>query len=173
MTKKKAKPSEYDHQCAFFAWCERHDARIPELKFIFAIPNGVKLSIGQAVKLKKSGVKRGVVDVFVSVPAHGYHGYYFDFKITGNTLSTEQSSWLASMQGYGYKTGTHYTWFSAAAAVLEYLGFGEYTEELIGDPAQYLKQPRQTRQGGPGDVPRTKTRASTSNRQKPAQTQME
>jgi hypothetical protein len=170
MTRKKAEPSEYDHQCALFDWFSLHETRIPELKYIFATANGIRVTIGVAAKMKRSGMKKGVVDVFVSIPAQGYHGFYFDMKVKGNSLTVDQRLWLAAMQGYGYKTGTFYTWWDAAAAVLDYLGFSEYTPELIGDPAQYVKRTRQTRQDGSGDTARTKTRASTSKRQKPAQT---
>jgi hypothetical protein len=173
MTKKKVEASEYDHQCALIEWCERFKDRIPALGMIFASNNGIRVTIGVAVKMKKAGMKKGVPDLMLPIPSQGYRGFFLEMKIKGNSTTKEQVEWIGNLQYYGYKCSVFYTWWDAAREILIYLGCERYIPELIGDPAQYVKHPRHTRQDGSGEAARTKTRGSTSKPEKGAQTRME
>lgn len=152
MSKKSAQPSEYDHQCALIEWCERFKERIPELGMIFASNNGIRVTMGVAVKMKKAGMKKGVPDLMLALPAQGHCGFFLEMKIKGNSTTDEQCQWIAELQGYGYKCGVFYTWWDAARAILMYIGLADYAGELIGDVAQYeqptakTKSPRKTSQ---------------------------
>ena len=53
--------SEYQQQAVFVQWMR---GKYPSLT-LFAIPNGEIRDIGTAVKLKKSGVKAGVADLYL------------------------------------------------------------------------------------------------------------
>jgi hypothetical protein len=141
---KKGQPSEYDHQCALIEWCERFKERIPELSMIFASNNGIRVTIGVAVKMKKAGMKKGVPDLMLAIPAQGYRGFFLEMKVKGNTTSSEQFEWMDRLQQYGYKCSVFYTWWDAAREILVYLGLADYAPELIGDAAQYIKLPHQT-----------------------------
>jgi hypothetical protein len=172
MTKKKAEASEHQHQAALIHWCDVHKYRVPELGLLFAIPNGGKRSISVAVKLKAEGVQSGIPDLFLPVPRDSdwihdaAHGLFVEMKIRGNSTTKEQAQWIVTLQGRGYASIVCYTGGEAAHHILEYLGLEHMIDELIGDVARYLKHPRQTRQDGSGEAARTKTRASTSKRQK-------
>jgi hypothetical protein len=179
MTRKKVEPSEHQHQAALIQWCDVHKYRVPELGLLFAIPNGGKRSIGVAVKLKAEGVRPGVPDLFLPVPRDSdwihdpAHGLFVEMKIRGNGTTKEQAQWITTLQERGYMCIVCYTWHDAAHQILEYLGLEHMIDELIGDVARYLKQPRQARQDGSGEAARTKTRGSTSKPEKGAQTRME
>lgn len=57
-------PTERDEQCAFVEWLDANG-------YMFtAIPNGGHRHIGQAVKLKKEGVRPGLPDILVLVNTH-------------------------------------------------------------------------------------------------------
>ena len=60
---------EYEHQeqCALMDWARLSEKRYPELKWLFAVPNGGKRSKAVAGKLKASGVKPGVLDLNLPV----------------------------------------------------------------------------------------------------------
>jgi hypothetical protein len=57
------KRSEYDEQVAVFEWALLNENRFPELKLMTGSLNGVRLTIGQAVKAKKTGLKPGFPDI--------------------------------------------------------------------------------------------------------------
>lgn len=84
------------------------------INLLHAIPNGAhlprKLIKGKwvpihAIRLKKEGLKPGVYDLFLPVPANGYHGLYIEVKTPGkiNNRSKEQKEWGNSMDSLGYK----------------------------------------------------------------------
>lgn len=142
---KQTQPSEYDHQVALIAWCETHKARVPELGYLFASNNGIRVTIGVAVKMKKAGMKKGVPDLFLPIPRQGYHGFFIEMKVGKNITSDEQCEWLAVLQECGYRCSIYRSWRDAAAAILSYLDLSHLREELIGDPQQYVKQPKTRR----------------------------
>lgn len=69
---------------------------------LFSIPNGGKRSLLTAVRMKREGVVSGVSDLFLSIPRHGYHGFYIEMKYGKNKLSENQEAFFqeARMQGY-------------------------------------------------------------------------
>lgn len=56
-------PSEHDAQVAIFTWARMSETRLPALQLLFAVPNGARVSIGHARKLKAEGLKAGVPDI--------------------------------------------------------------------------------------------------------------
>jgi hypothetical protein len=133
---------EHSHQVALFMWVavaaqhgiaaawERgsyaapgwtgESKGIPELRLLFAIPNGGQRDIRVAAKLKAEGVKPGVHDLMLPVPRHGLHGLWIEMKKPGGTMSKEQKEWLKSMheQGYGALMCDH--WEKAAQTLTEW-----------------------------------------------------
>lgn len=55
MKLKSQKLSEHQEQCIIFEWAKIMSSQYPELKLLNASLNGVRLSIGQATKAKRSG----------------------------------------------------------------------------------------------------------------------
>jgi hypothetical protein len=63
---------EHGHQTALFMKASQFATRYPELRLMFAIPNGGSRDKREAANLKAEGVKSGVPDVFLPVPRHNY-----------------------------------------------------------------------------------------------------
>ena len=93
----------------------------PEAKFIHAIPNGARVNIGQAVKLKKQGLLSGVPDVFVPLPTFDHHGLYIEFKVPRGKLSQAQKEFSYHCDDYSYLHLVCYSARDAVAAVRKYL----------------------------------------------------
>ena len=94
--------SEYSEQCLIFQWCELQKNKYPELKLLNASLNGVKLTKGQAMKAKRSGMKKGYPDIFLPVPRSNYAGLFIELKYGRNTASKEQKEWLQELSKQGY-----------------------------------------------------------------------
>ena len=54
LAKDALEPSEHDQQCSIFRWADLMLWKFPELKWLRGSMNGVRLTIGQAVKAKKA-----------------------------------------------------------------------------------------------------------------------
>jgi hypothetical protein len=115
--------SESGMQMAFFCWCA--SSGIPELKWIFHIPNGGSRHIAEASKLKAMGVKSGVPDIFLPVIGKWVHkGLWIELKKPKKGIvSNEQQEWLDFLAQQGYATRVCFGWEEAKEAVLEYLGY--------------------------------------------------
>lgn len=124
------KRAEHTIQCAFFEWAGYAKAEHPELKLLFAIPNGGHRYKAVAGKIKAEGVKRGVPDVCLPVPRGGYNALWIEFKTPTGRLTEVQQGWRQRLEQCG---GCYHVCRSAGEAidrVRAYLG-GE-AEEVTG-----------------------------------------
>ena len=103
--------TEHQIQSEYFKILTWNESKYPELKYIFAIPNGGKRHIGVAVKMKREGVRRGVPDLFVpgmleeenSVNITIYLGLFLETKKPKGRQSKEQIEYAKHLQNKGYK----------------------------------------------------------------------
>lgn len=116
----KATP-EHDHQVALFRWAAIHEKVRPELKMLFAVPNGGHRHKAVAGKLKAEGVKAGVEDVFLDVARGGYHGLRIEMKAGKNKPTLEQKDWMARHNAEGYLAIICYGWEEAKKVIERYL----------------------------------------------------
>lgn len=79
-----------------------HLRNYPELTRLHAIPNGGGRSKAEAGRLKAEGVKPGVCDLCLPVPAGGKHGLYLELKKKGGSPKPEQWDWLTYFHRAGY-----------------------------------------------------------------------
>ena len=98
---------------------------IPELAWIFAVPNGGKLGDGRiqarrGAKMKAEGMKAGVSDIMWPIARGGYHGLFIEMKTPKGRVSQEQSEFLAFARAQGYKATVCRSWESAAKVVESY-----------------------------------------------------
>ena len=116
-------PLESLEQRFLFEWAsDMADLKWPELKFMFAIPNGGSRHKIEAANLKKQGVKAGVPDVMLPVPRHGYHGLYIEMKRRrGGTLSRDQKTYIAFLREQGYKVEKCNGFHEAADVIEDYM----------------------------------------------------
>lgn len=98
----KRRDLEHQLQAAVIAKCEESAVSNPLYEMIFAIPNGGKRGKSVAGKLKVEGVKAGVLDLFISVARHGFHGYYLEIKAGDNKPTQKQLEWIRRFREQGY-----------------------------------------------------------------------
>lgn len=73
-------------------------------KIIFAVPNGGKRNLFEALRLKKQGVLAGVPDLFIPEPTKEYHGLFIELKVGKNKLTLAQSEFIGWVHCRGYRT---------------------------------------------------------------------
>jgi hypothetical protein len=113
--------TEHSEHCAIFEWAALQVTRWPEIALMHAIPNGGYRNKAEAGRLKAAGVKRGVPDICLPVPRHGYHGLYIELKVDDNTPSKEQRWYLEQLSKWGYWTCAVWGADSAIATISHYL----------------------------------------------------
>lgn len=120
---RRAEP-EHEEQKSLFYWASLHEARIPELRWLYAIPNGRFRHISEAVKLKAEGVRAGVPDVALDVARGGYHGLRIEMKAPGraSTTSDIQLAWHQFLRAQGYDVRVFDDWRAAWNHLMVYLG---------------------------------------------------
>ena len=116
--------AERKEQISLITWVKYMVHSIPELEMLFAIPNGGSRNIIEAANLKKSGVKSGVPDLFLSVAKSNLHGLYIEMKRPDGkgklTESQKEFQKLAVKYNYGYVICD--SWDIARKEILLYLG---------------------------------------------------
>lgn len=119
---KKLLPTEFEEQRDLFTWASMRPAW-PELKGLFAIPNGgYLLSKAAAGKLKAAGLKKGYPDIGLDVARGGYHGLRIELKRQrGGSVAPEQKEWHERLKEQGYCVHVCNGWQQAAAIIIEYL----------------------------------------------------
>lgn len=100
----KAPVSEYEEQKAFIKWLEI--AHPKHRKCVRLSLNGIPLPRQSAhiviAMAKKSGMVVSEADLFIAVPAHGYHGVFIEMKKDGGVANKQQLEYLAAMRQMGY-----------------------------------------------------------------------
>lgn len=119
------KQLEYQSQCALFEWAASNEKKYPPLALMFASANGGKRNIITAMKLKKSGVKAGVPDIFLACPNKKKAGLFIEMKAGKNKLSDLQKDWHTKLIKAGYAVITCYDWQHAKDMIIGYLSDAE------------------------------------------------
>lgn len=129
MPKKTKKQRECDIQMKFFKLLDEYSLRHEAINWVHSIPYEVRVSIGQARKLKRMGMRKGVADVFVpspkficnseSIPEMIYHGMYLEFKCnTPSWRTKKQSEEQIEFEEYCFSQGYKYVVVSDAEEAL-------------------------------------------------------
>ena len=113
--------SEHDEQKTLFSWAAYANGRFPELKLMFAIPNGGHRHKAVASKMKAEGVKAGVPDIFLPAPRGGYHGLFIEMKYGRNKASQPQLRWIDALAAAGYLAIICYGFEDAQENIISYL----------------------------------------------------
>jgi len=114
--------SEHDEQAAFMEWCGwMSNGLYPELQWMYAIPNGGHRHKATAAKLKDEGVKAGVPDLHLPIPAGPYHGLWIEMKVDKRKPNDNQYAWLDALKELGHKVVVCYGSGEAIAATEAYL----------------------------------------------------
>ena len=115
-------PTEAQEQAWLMAWAKGNEARHPELKLLYHVPNGGSRNKIEAANLKRQGVKSGVPDLCLPVARGRYHSLYVEMKRRERSRITQtQKEWLQELHKYGNLVVVCYGAEEAKAAILEYL----------------------------------------------------
>lgn len=117
---KKAHP-EHDMQVCFIKWCRLSEQAHPELKLLFAIPNGGYRSPVTGAMLKAEGVRAGVPDLGLPISRNGYNGLWIEFKHGKNKPTPAQAEYMALLKANGHAVYVCYSWHAAMDIVKLYL----------------------------------------------------
>lgn len=122
--KKPAAPrQDHEHkaQVELFKWANSATIAYPDLKWLFAIPNGGKRSKATAGRIKAEGGKKGVLDIFLPTARAGWHGLFIEMKHGRNRPTDEQIAFMADMPPRGYLCYVCYSAKAARDCLLAYL----------------------------------------------------
>ena len=114
--------TESDHQKALITWVRLSVRRYPDLKYLYAIPNGGKRHIATAARMKAEGARVGVSDLHLPVPRGTYYGLWIEMKSAKGRLSPEQKEWIEAMLALGHYACVCREWSEARDALVMYLG---------------------------------------------------
>lgn len=121
--KKNIIPTEYREQEMIFEWAQLYSNKYPDLKLLNGSLNGVRLTIGQAVKCKKIGMKKGCPDINLPVVCYPYAGLYIELKrMKGSSTSKDQKWWIARLREQGYRAEIIKGHIEAIKLIKNYLG---------------------------------------------------
>lgn len=119
--------SEDSHQIALFCWASQQYKIYPELRWMFAIPNGGYRNKIEAQRLRAMGVRRGVSDICLPVRRGVYSGLYcelkrpkMDAKREGQA-SDDQKQFGKFVQSQGYGFMVCVGWLAARDVIVQYL----------------------------------------------------
>jgi hypothetical protein len=121
--------SEHGHQVALFMQASIYAPRYPELRLMFAIPNGGSRDKREAANLKAEGVKSGVPDIFLPVARQGYIGLFIELKrpktennAKGQSRKQQTDFWHPELMKQGYLVQQIYGFPDAWECVKWYMG---------------------------------------------------
>jgi hypothetical protein len=113
--------SESSEQIALFEWAAYNEQRLPELALLFHVPNGGYRDWQTAKRLLAEGVKSGILDLWLPVARHGYHGLVIEMKTTGGRVSPAQQQWIDALRVQGYRVVVCWQWLDAVHELEMYL----------------------------------------------------
>ena len=110
--------TESQEQKQLIQWCRT----VPELQFLFHIPNESVGGQGWIVRNRQMGVKAGVPDLFYPVPLGEYHGLFIEMKAGKGRVSLAQKRWIDVLRMFGYRVEVCHGWEEARNVLMEYIG---------------------------------------------------
>lgn len=90
-------------------------------KHTYHFANERKCSIKTGWTLKKMGVKRGVSDLFVSIPRHGKNGLWLEIKVNRNNPTPEQKEFMEKQFKNGFAVACCWEFESVKKIIDNYL----------------------------------------------------
>lgn len=117
-----AVPSEDSEQETLIKWAALAVGMFPKLARLYAVPNGEWRHPATAARLKRQGVRAGVLDLCLPVPMRGFHGLYLEMKRRKRgRLSEEQKAEVTALREDGYCVAVCRGWEEARDVITEYL----------------------------------------------------
>lgn len=99
------KMSEHELQAAVIAECDRRSLTDPRYGHIFHPASGELRDKATAAKLKRMGVRRGLLDLYLIYPSNGYGGWAAELKVGKNRPTPEQHAEMKYLRSVGWQVG--------------------------------------------------------------------
>lgn len=115
----KLKKTEEDEQAALFQYASYQ--RGIEWSLLFAIPNGGFRKIQTGIRLKRTGLKPGIPDIFLPVGRGKYHGLFIEMKSDKGRVQKNQKEWHDRLRAQGYMVEVCRGCDQAVKVIYEYL----------------------------------------------------
>lgn len=94
--------SEHGDQVYLFTFIEMYKDRYPDLKGVFAIPNGGLRTKFQGKWLVDEGMRKGVPDVMCIKSVGEFRGLVIEMKFGKNKQTKEQKEWQDQFEQNGW-----------------------------------------------------------------------
>lgn len=94
--------AEHGMQVAVIHWAQLQAAVLHPLRLLYAIPNGGKRPLRVGLEMKREGLRKGVLDLNLPVPARGFVGLWVEMKTATGVLSTDQKWWREQLRAAGH-----------------------------------------------------------------------
>lgn len=124
--------SEDASQIALFMWAQQNLHLYPDLRLMFAIPNGMFTSHKSvAARMRAMGMKRGVPDVFLPVKRGDWSGLFIEMKRreqkdkAKGRPSPEQIEWIDDLKLQHYGAIVCYGLEEAVKVLIDYVTFNK------------------------------------------------
>lgn len=117
--------TEDAEQIALFIWSQQNLKEFPELRLMFAIPNGMHTPNKRAAgRMRAMGMKRGVPDIFLPVKRGEFSGLFIELKKKKKgKVSDEQDEWIDDLKSQGFGAIVCYGFEEAMKMIIQYLNY--------------------------------------------------
>lgn len=112
--------SEHSMQAAVIDWALLQAPSLPALAALFAVPNGARVVPSVALRLKREGMRSGIPDLILPVPAGEFIGLNVEMKTPEGSISPDQRAWHAALRALGHRVEVCRSIESAVAVLREY-----------------------------------------------------
>lgn len=104
----------------------------PRWELLFAIPNGGKRQMTTAIRLKATGLKAGIPDIFFPVASGPCNGLFIEMKFGRGRVQPAQAVWHTLLREQGYGVEVCYGAVDAIDTIKRYLdGYFERSENNV------------------------------------------
>lgn len=114
-------PSEHAQQSTLIQWAQLVEKQYPELRLLYAVPNGGYRSARTAIAMKREGMKSGVPDLVLPVARRIWHSLYLELKAGSGSLSENQKRWIEMLSEQGNLVAVAYSFEEAKGILIDYL----------------------------------------------------
>lgn len=105
------------HQKQLIQWARQYEWS----QYLYHIANETTGGVSWVTRNRQMGCRKGVPDLCLPIPMHGYHGLYIELKTEQGRMSDEQKRWLAALNQMGYKAECCMGWEKARDIIAEYM----------------------------------------------------
>ena len=112
---------ESDNAIALMQWAELRSVALPQLAYLFHVPNGGRRNVIEAQRMKREGVKAGVPDYLLPWRVGDRVGVAFELKSLTGRITNDQVWWLSHYANQGWLSFIARDWQVAASTLENYL----------------------------------------------------